>query len=291
MRGYTGKAGLALAALTAAGIVFSAPALAAECPSTATLQDAPFFTTFQDYVREEYDPDVPFDAYAIGHAYGRVASAIGDDPERQVVFACLEVALEQYAERVKRYAGRDRVYPPDIDQTPNEAVRTMQAAAMGMHDDKVAERTGVTDTSPAETYFALLPPDVLTTRPSISKGASGNIADGLVGRWRIEKFYSLEQNDWVVLPGEVNFWIEFASGGNYETDGFVHAKGRWRIGEDGETLILTTDEFFDDDTGKFEKLTVKTDPRSRVVEKLEGDELVMLEDSAEVSRILYRRVN
>ena len=97
-----------------------------------------------DYVKEAYPhsfgPDQSDNAHlALGHALGRVASAVSGSPEREQAFACLELGVEQVVNLQSLVTGIKW----------KEAMQ----AAMGMHDARVATLFRVTDSSPLDVVF------------------------------------------------------------------------------------------------------------------------------------------
>jgi hypothetical protein len=128
-----------------------APAGAIEpvaCPTTGGMLQRLMFRAFRDWVAREYGglPVIPdAEAIVLGHALGRVASAVGGDRERHEAFACLELALEAHMGHAALELGSTRD-------------RLLRQAAMGMRDEEVAALTGVTDALPAEDFFAELLP-------------------------------------------------------------------------------------------------------------------------------------
>jgi hypothetical protein len=125
--------------------------VAAECPTAEDLLDSPLFETFGEWLEEAYGGpsalDLRDEIAVAGQGLGRVAAAVGGDPQRATILACLELAIEQ------AIAGID-----EEGVTPGEARRRLVAAARGDHDESVARATGVRDTTPAESYFARLAP-------------------------------------------------------------------------------------------------------------------------------------
>jgi hypothetical protein len=73
----------------------------------------------------------------VGYALGRQAPAAGEDPARRDAFDCLLVALDQRAYLARLLEERE-LNPVETQR----AFRTLYAAAMGMHDDRVAALTG-----------------------------------------------------------------------------------------------------------------------------------------------------
>ena len=128
----------------------TAQALAIECPNN-TPRESVLWEQFEDFVEQEYLGGRKFIAangLVVGHALGRVASAVRGDPDRQAAFACLQLGIEQILGLgvLKDPGGFDAAHQRII------------AAAMGMYDEEIRQQTGVSDTSPADQVFAGMDP-------------------------------------------------------------------------------------------------------------------------------------
>jgi hypothetical protein len=114
----------------------------ASCPSPEFALTSPVAERFRTYL-ERYFPaagdrsrSIEDRFILVGYALGRQAPAAGEDPARREAFDCLLVALDQRA--YMAHVLRGEFDPIEA----RRAFRTMYAAAMGMHDDRVAELTG-----------------------------------------------------------------------------------------------------------------------------------------------------
>ncbi len=105
---------------------------------------SPIWQAFTEYVQDNYVSkrpyvtvaDMEYGALSFGHAYGRLASAVGDDPVKREAFECVgDVLRERFSLRITAY-------------------RSFQFAAMGGEDARVKETSGVTDTSPLHVVFS-----------------------------------------------------------------------------------------------------------------------------------------
>jgi hypothetical protein len=149
------------AATPAAVFVHPAVAAAGAGPCTSpTPEDSPAFGQFERFVEAEYgDPgrsawsaglSTRERAMVYGHALGRVALAVGGDDTRHTVASCLLAAFERRTALAVLHghlAG---------DATLRAYMRTLNEAAMGLHDEEVARVTRVRDESPAEDDFVAL---------------------------------------------------------------------------------------------------------------------------------------
>lgn len=162
--------GFALVAICAASV---GSAFAA-CPNPESAQSAPVVQMFMDHLRQHYpmlrdDPSLSMEdrLILIGHALGRQALAVGDDPDRKAAFDCLQVALEQN-EAWPMILGR----PVRGRTGVPEYFHTIYASAMGMHDDRVAALAGYTAATPLPTVFGD-PPMAADDRPAARGDAAG----------------------------------------------------------------------------------------------------------------------
>lgn len=115
----------------------------------------PFFHTFIRQVKGEYNiDDASNDVQAIGygHALGRLASAVQDQPFRRTLFECVRVVIE------KAFISAEPIQAPRL-------LALMQEGAIGVRDRDVALFAGVTRTDP---YF-----DLLDTMVAVAGGAPG----------------------------------------------------------------------------------------------------------------------
>ena len=160
-----------LAALAAFGL----GVVRAECPNPGAAISSPIAERFRTYVGR-YFPEVADRSRSlddrfvlVGYALGRQAPAAGEDDARREAFDCLMVALEQRAYWVTVLQEGD--FDPLMAR---RAFRTLYAAAMGMHDDRVAELTGYDASTVLPTVFD--PPD--TWGPASWSEASGDADAG-----------------------------------------------------------------------------------------------------------------
>jgi hypothetical protein len=108
---------------------------------------SPIWHDFESFVEKEYFQGKNGGTnrvYAFGHALGRLASAVQSQPYRHEQYECVKWVLE------------DRISKFVILGSPEMAKKyfsTLMDAAMGMHDEKVKEVTGVTSTEPLYHLF------------------------------------------------------------------------------------------------------------------------------------------
>ena len=142
----------------------------AACPNPDFALTSPIAERFRTYV-SRYVPEAGDRSRSlddrfvlVGYALGRQAPAAGEDDARREAFDCLLVALEQraYWATILEERGLDPL-------EARRAFRTLYAAAMGMHDDRVAELTGYDASTVLPTVFD--PPD--TWGPASWPEASG----------------------------------------------------------------------------------------------------------------------
>jgi hypothetical protein len=115
----------------------------ASCPAPDLALTSPVAERFRTYL-ERYFPRASdrsltlHDRFVlVGYALGRQAPVAGEDPARREAFDCLLVALDQRAYWATLLEERE-FDPLEVQR----GFRTLYAAAMGMHDDRVAELTG-----------------------------------------------------------------------------------------------------------------------------------------------------
>ena len=101
-----------------------------------------------------------------GHALGRVAAAVGKDPQRRAAFACIEEGIGDL------YAALALV-PGNTLQDSVRLEQEVRHAAMGIFDSEVAQETGVTATSPADVVFGGAPVSSTSPAPATTSTASG----------------------------------------------------------------------------------------------------------------------
>lgn len=138
---------------------WASPTLAApRCPAAAPLSSIAW-REFLEFSKREYGRDNGMKTLGLGHALGRVAAAIGHDPERAKVVDCLIIAMNHFIVlgqlKVTVFAGR-WVTALQAQQAAGKAYIRVMETAMGMHDQEVARATGVRNNSPAESYFTRL---------------------------------------------------------------------------------------------------------------------------------------
>ena len=172
-----------LAVVLVALAAFGLGVVRAECPNPGAAISSPIAERFRTYVGR-YFPEVADRSRSlddrfvlVGYALGRQAPAAGEDDARREAFDCLMVALEQraYWATVLQEGGFDPL-------VARRAFRTLYAAAMGMHDDRVAELTGYDATTVLPTVFD--PPD--TWGPASGSEASGGSDAGTVASLAID---------------------------------------------------------------------------------------------------------
>jgi hypothetical protein len=112
-------------------------------------------------------------AILVGFALGRQAPAVGEDRLRREAFDCLMLALEHATYWQAIASG-----PQFGHAVANEIYRTMYAAAMGMHDDRVLELTGYTPDTPLPDIFDIARPDPALQPGISSPGQAGRPIDG-----------------------------------------------------------------------------------------------------------------
>ncbi len=145
------------AVLAVLAFLSATPALAVEC-TNPNPRESDLWRQFANFVSVEYLDGRSFEASfgnaeIIGHALGRAATAVQGDPDRQIAFACLELAIQQLTAAAVIM---------DVEGGAN-AQEKIIAASMGMYDKEVRKLTGVTDTSPADSVYAGLVPGSLTS--------------------------------------------------------------------------------------------------------------------------------
>lgn len=120
----------------------------ADCP-VVNPRDQPVFWAFEQYVADNYRPreGVARDRLrefelAYGHALGRLALAVGDDPARKEEFECVAKGIDQLAHLQFGLDG------------PSAWIGVSEAAR-GMDDYAVNTRFGVADISPLDIVFAI----------------------------------------------------------------------------------------------------------------------------------------
>lgn len=124
--------------------------ISTECPYP-TPTDSKIWRDFGEHVKSEYSiaenqeylPNISSQLRLIflitGHAFGRLASAVQNQPERRRAFECVQLALENDTPLM--------IIAYDIKSDPN-SFRLMMQAAMGMHDHEVFRLTGIKSTEP-----------------------------------------------------------------------------------------------------------------------------------------------
>jgi hypothetical protein len=122
---------------------------------------SPIWHDFESFVEKEYFQGKRGGAnrvYAFGHALGRLASAVQSQPYRHELYECVKWVLE---DRISKFVllGSPEMAKKYLD--------TLMDAAMGMHDEKVKEVTGVTSTAPLYHLFGgkIKPPTAPTKTP------------------------------------------------------------------------------------------------------------------------------
>lgn len=136
-------------------VLAAAPFAEAACPVPDRALGSPIAQRFEAYLGEHF-PMLRGDrslsgtdrAILVGYALGRQAPAVGDDAARREAFECLLVALEQATYWQAIASG-----PMVGFAVANDSYRTMYAAAMGMHDDRVFELTGYHHDTPLPSVF------------------------------------------------------------------------------------------------------------------------------------------
>lgn len=109
-----------------------------QCDSNDAMATA-HWNEFWGFVKDNYNISGESSrnlSYAIGHAYGRYATAVQGEPIRETGFACIDLAIQQ-AEAQAQVQG-----------TPGLDYRIFQEASMGYHNDVIARRFGVTSSEP-----------------------------------------------------------------------------------------------------------------------------------------------
>lgn len=147
----------------------------ADCP-VDTPQNSPLWQVFQQFLEQEYGfsklaPDER--AKVSGHALGRIASGVQGSREREEVFSCIRLGIEQYfGLEVLRFSKR--------------RAKLVHMAAMGMYDPDVAAMTGVKRFNPPSAIFAatmtslVSPGGAAVSNSGASRG--GNVVGG--NDWR-----------------------------------------------------------------------------------------------------------
>jgi len=118
----------------------------ASCPVPERALGAPITQRFNRFLDQHFPMlrgdralSVRDRAILVGYALGRQAPAVGDDAERRAAFDCLLIALDQTTYWEAIASGPTFGFAMAAD-----TFRTMYAAAMGMHDERVFELTGYT---------------------------------------------------------------------------------------------------------------------------------------------------
>ncbi len=137
---------------TVAGVFWHAEAA---CPVPERALGAPISQRFNALLNEHFpmlrgDPTLSGTdrAILVGYALGRQAPAVGDDPVRRAAFDCLLIALDQATYWQAIASGPRFGFAMAAD-----TFRTLYAAAMGMHDDRVFELTGYTPATALPNVF------------------------------------------------------------------------------------------------------------------------------------------
>ena len=127
----------------------------AGCPS-GNARSTPAWQAFEKIVERDYvqagdlrpSSLSPQDwAIVLGHALGRQAPAVGDNEDNRAAFDCLEVGIQEVLVKGLIFSV------PNPQQVSNGLYRRVLESAMGMHDARVEELTGMAPDAPIATIF------------------------------------------------------------------------------------------------------------------------------------------
>ena len=141
------------------------------CPSTAP-RSTIVWKRFLKSVENQYDPDNLSQrgvSLSLGHALGRLANGVNNNPDRERAYACVSLGLEQL------YAS-DIVF--GLGSNANQYKLVLEAAR-GFHDDEIRTLTGVTATSVLPDVFDEIEEkadEVIIFSDSASDLGSGSLA-------------------------------------------------------------------------------------------------------------------
>ncbi len=135
--------------------LWAMPALSAQCP-TQYARNTPIWKKFDAFVKKEYGlPSRAKNAtsLAYGHALGRLAIALDEQPNRKKAYACVELALEQIYASAKLQVA---LFGVDLSNLQGVNMYLfMREAAMASHDAEVLAATGVSNSSPLYQVFGV----------------------------------------------------------------------------------------------------------------------------------------
>ena len=124
-------------------MLFSSVSYAEKCPYPSPM-DSKIFRDFKNVIHTEYPKKDDLYSYWLGHALGRLALAVQNQPDRKIAFDCVQMALEQ----------ENSLFPGPVSASRiRYKHRIMMQAAMGMHDDFIAKTLGVSSAEPLYDLF------------------------------------------------------------------------------------------------------------------------------------------
>ncbi len=178
-------------ALILASVLVMLPslALAGVCPNPNPEQ-SPAWRNFEQVVTREYLQPAKrngtntgaTNALAYGHALGRLASAVQGQPDRETAFDCIDAVLVKafnYTQITSPEDGDDRSFREEVTNALY-LHNLLREASRGMHDDRVAQETGVTSVAPLYGFFGGRIDDQIQQqrRTQNSANSMGALTDG-----------------------------------------------------------------------------------------------------------------